>query len=764
MALLTSFCVVVPIASAGAPDFTPATPARLLDTRPGSPTIDGQASGGGTLTAGATLMLTVAGRAGVPLDAAAAVLNITSTAAAGPGYLTVWPCGAPQPLASSLNFSPGRDVANAVLTKLGTNGQVCIYAGAADTHVVADVTGWFPAGSSFVSASPARLLDTRPGSPTIDGQASGQGAIAAGATLVLTVAGRAGVPVDAGAAVLNITSTAAAGPGYLTVWPCGAPQPLASSLNFSPGRDVANAVLTKLGTNGTICIYAGAADSHVVADITGWFPTGSSFVSATPARLLDTRPGSPTIDGQAAGYGALAAGATLVLSVAGRAGVPSDTGAAVLNITSAAAAGPGYLTVWPCGRPRPLASSLNFSPGRDVANAVLTQLGPGGTICIYAGVSDSHVVADVTGWFDGVPQAVFDAVRDPSAPPPVTTPLPQLAPGQWQPVNNLPSEVLDNSNPANYGTQTLGLSLSDPRVVYLGTSNHGIWKTTDTGNTWTKVNVGQNGANLDSGRNWTMAVDPTNPNVLYTVAGFGVHQGLWKSVNGGVDWAQMLPDAIMTDATPDIYSVAIDPNDHQHLLLGSHSPWSGGGAGVLESPDGGTTWTAHHTSDVWNAEYYALFIDSTTWLVTTKDHGFWRTSDSGQTWIPVSTHNMQNGGNQLYRTSDGTLYAGAVGTLLRSTDSGLSWVPVGPPNTRDGYNAVIGDGTQLWAQAANAPTSTVTPQPPYFTSLEADGTAWSPYRPGDTAPKDGPLSMVFDPVNRILYSSNWLAGVWRLKL
>ena len=49
--------------------------------------------------------------------------------------------------------------------------------------------------------------------------------------------------------------------------------------------------------------------------------SAAAFGAANPARLLDSRPGTSTVDGQFAATGALAAGATVELIVNGRGGV-----------------------------------------------------------------------------------------------------------------------------------------------------------------------------------------------------------------------------------------------------------------------------------------------------------------------------------------------------------------------------------------------------------------------------------------------------------
>ena len=193
---------------------------------------------------------------------------------------------------------------------------------------------------------PARLLDTRPGQPTVDGAAAGAGLTAADSTLVLQVTGRGGVPDDAAAVVLNVTADGAQGSGYVTVYPCDAERPLASSVNFVAGTPVPNAVITKLSATGTVCLYVAVNAVNLIADVSGYFPAASGYNGLTPARLLDTRAGQSTVDGAQLGAGLSQAGSTVVLPVAGRGGVPDDADAVVLNVTADGAHGPGYVTVY----------------------------------------------------------------------------------------------------------------------------------------------------------------------------------------------------------------------------------------------------------------------------------------------------------------------------------------------------------------------------------------------------------------------------------
>ncbi len=338
------------------------------------------------LIAGATLPLQVSGVAGVPGDALAATLNVTVTNPAAAGFVTVWPCGEPQPLASNLDYVAGQSIPNLVIAKLGTGGKVCFYSMVA-TDLVADIAGYFPAGSDYTPiTNPTRILDTR------NGTGAPLAKVAANATLPLQVGGNAGVPGNALAATLNVTVTNPAAAGFVTVWPCGEPQPLASNLDYVAGQSIPNLVIAKLGTGGKVCFYSMVA-TDLVADIAGYFPAGSDYTPITnPTRILDTR------NGTGAPLAKVAANATLPLQVGGNAGVPGNALAATLNVTVTNPAAAGFVTVWPCGEPQPLASNLDYVAGQSIPNLVIAKLGTGGKVCFYSMVA-TDLVADIAGYF-----------------------------------------------------------------------------------------------------------------------------------------------------------------------------------------------------------------------------------------------------------------------------------------------------------------------------------------------------------------------------
>jgi Repeat of unknown function (DUF5650)/Putative Ig domain len=376
-------------------DFVPLAPGRLADTRPTGATVDTLFAASGARAADSTMELTVASRGGVLANAQAVSLNITAVDAAADGFATVFPCGSAKPNASNLNYVAGGTRANAVITKVGAGGKVCIYVSSA-TQLIVDVNGSFPATSLLVSANPARVLDTRPSGETVDNLERAGGLRAVGSITTVPIAGRANVPANAKAVIVNVTATGPTSDGYLTVYPCGAPVPNASNLNYTSGASIANLVVSKLGAAGALCIKTSAA-THLIADVTGYFPAGSSYEALQPARLLDTRGSGATIDNLFTAAGLRPSGTITELPVTGRGGVSANAETVVLNITATGPTADGFVSVYPCGISPPNASNLNFATSGDVANTVIVKPGAGGKVCLYNS-GQTHLIVDVNGY------------------------------------------------------------------------------------------------------------------------------------------------------------------------------------------------------------------------------------------------------------------------------------------------------------------------------------------------------------------------------
>ena len=130
---------------------------------------------------------------------------------------------------------------------------------------------------------------------------------------------------------------------------------------------------------------------HVGPEVTP--PLGGAsyqYQSVPPTRLVDTR-----VTGQR-----LAAGGTLTVDLSVLAPtVGADAAAAVINVTAVDEATGGFLTVYPCGTDRPLASSVNFLAGQPrgaLATTLLRQ--PDRALCVFSN-TPTNVVVDLQGVF-----------------------------------------------------------------------------------------------------------------------------------------------------------------------------------------------------------------------------------------------------------------------------------------------------------------------------------------------------------------------------
>ena len=152
------------------------------------------------------------------------------------------------------------------------------------------------------------------------------------------------------------------------------------------------------GTTYTFSVFALNSIGQSLPGVSSPTTPGASLTSLTPGRVLETRSGLSTVDGQFNAVGLRAGGSVTELPVAGRAGVPADAAAVVLNVTVTEPALAGFVTVYPCGVDRPNASSVNFVAGQTIANAVTAKVGTGGKVCLFTNV-DTQLVVDVTGSF-----------------------------------------------------------------------------------------------------------------------------------------------------------------------------------------------------------------------------------------------------------------------------------------------------------------------------------------------------------------------------
>lgn len=359
--------------------YTSVSPVRVLDTRNGTGTGSTNPVGPGS-----TIVLDLASR--VPATATAVVLNVTGVSPTANTFVTVFPSGIARPATSNLNLTPSDIRPIQVTVALGTNRTVSLYNNAGNTHLVADLAGYYAtsAGAKFTALPPNRVLDTRQtGNPP-----------GTGGTVVLNLADR--IPASATAVTFNLTATSPTNATYVTAFPTGTPVPTASNLNLTAGDTRANLVTVTVGANRQVTLYNNVGSTQLIADLTGFYTAdyGAAFYPLTPSRVLDTRNGTGT-EGLTLPFGEAEVRAVDLTA----SDLPATATGVVLNVTGVGATGNTFVTAWPVYENQPLASTLNLSTGQTVPNAAVVSLGRAPGFNLYNNVGEVHLVADLAGVF-----------------------------------------------------------------------------------------------------------------------------------------------------------------------------------------------------------------------------------------------------------------------------------------------------------------------------------------------------------------------------
>ena len=231
-------------------------------------------------------------------------------------------------------------------------------------------------------------------------------------------------------------------------------------------------------------------------------------------------------------------------------------------------------------------------------------------------------------------------------------------------------------------------------IVYIGVANGGIWKTTNGGETWADIGDYNVGATTFG----SIAIDPSNPDIIYAGAGelLSIGQarkygkGLFKSTNAGSSWVKA------TDSFGNITcfgDLVVSPNNSNVLYAALGSGYllfvnqNLPNEGIWKSTDAGETWI--RTLDVQDANDIVIhptdpsivYAATGGWFTTS---GFYISTDSGNTWTQRN-NGLQNANTigrmqiDIARSSPNILYSviydgiGNTPKAYKTTNGGDNW-------------------------------------------------------------------------------------------
>jgi photosystem II stability/assembly factor-like uncharacterized protein len=130
---------------------------------------------------------------------------------------------------------------------------------------------------------------------------------------------------------------------------------------------------------------------------------------------------------------------------------------------------------------------------------------------------------------------------------------------------------------------TYALAVDENGNVFAGTLLDGLWRSTDGGDSWDRVLPDQG----------TVMYCVTVPGAVFASAG---DANLYRSIDFGDTWEALTSFTSVDDGDgvgDSGWAIAVDPYDPDHILFSRQEGWhtADDGAGLVETFDGGETWT-----------------------------------------------------------------------------------------------------------------------------------------------------------------------------
>ena len=240
---------------------------------------------------------------------------------------------------------------------------------------------------------------------------------------------------------------------------------------------------------------------------------------------------------------------------------------------------------------------------------------------------------------------------------------------------------------------SIAFAASSPAVVYAGMGDpkqgyvgSGVLKSLDAGLSWIRVNDQSLPSPAETAK---LVVDPADASQVYLAQrvnldnGIRFASGFYRSTNGGVSWARTVQGP-----TEDL---ALKPDNPDTLYLGISRVDGGSSlpAGVLRSLDGGRSWESSYatpfdsTSDVkiavTPADPNSVYVYIGGFAGGAFDIRVEVSTDGGETWVnrgKGTLSSLQFGYNSFISVDPTNANVVYVGTpdLFKSTDGGTNWV------------------------------------------------------------------------------------------
>ncbi len=216
----------------------------------------------------------------------------------------------------------------------------------------------------------------------------------------------------------------------------------------------------------------------------------------------------------------------------------------------------------------------------------------------------------------------------------------------------------------------------------------GLFKSTDGGNTWKKLEKGLPTTEQGLGR-IGFCVAPSDPSRLYATVDAGKYGGIYRSDDGGENWKMLTGDNRYWGRGSDFAEIKADPKNADIVYTANVVTW--------KSTDGGNTWNAFRGAPGGD-DYHRIWINPSNpdIILIASDQGAIITVNGGQTfssWYNQPTaqfYHVSADNSFPYNIYSGQQESGSVGIASRGNDGAITfreWHPVGAEE----YGYVVAD-------------------------------------------------------------------------
>ncbi len=233
------------------------------------------------------------------------------------------------------------------------------------------------------------------------------------------------------------------------------------------------------------------------------------------------------------------------------------------------------------------------------------------------------------------------------------------------------SQIFDAGRNATWNNISWAEDLSNLTLLMTVDAQSDIWKSNNSGSTWTLVEDDFN--NGEGNDPQYMLID--NNNSLYVIEGDG---DIWKSTNLGTSWTKINDDYNGAEGQQ-IKTGTVTSNDSLFIIEGDEDVWI--------STNYGTSWSKQAINfNAGNGEAKGLVHIGTNLYVVDAQSDIWNSSDSGVTWTLVeddyNNGDTNNADSMLVDNNNNLYIIENDDDVFKSTNFGITWTKV-----NDDYNS-----------------------------------------------------------------------------